>query len=63
MKCEYHHASKTMFIDDCMKTLRKKKHTMIKRNDTTATTAAAVDNDECIIFGLVCESERITANA
>lgn len=50
MKCEYHHASKTMFIDDCMKTLRKKEHTMIKRNDTTATTAAAVDNDESIIY-------------
>lgn len=49
MKCEYHHASKTMFIDDCMKTLRKKEHTIIKRNDTTATTTM-VDNDECIIY-------------
>ena len=49
MKCEYHHASKTMFIDDCMKTLRKKEHTIIKRNDTSAITTT-VDNDECIIY-------------
>ena len=49
MKCEYH-ASKTMFIDNCMKTLRKKEHTMIKRNDTTTITTTAVDNDECIIY-------------
>ena len=47
MNCDYH-ASKTMFIDDCMKTLRRKEHTTTRRNDKCNTTTML--SDEHMIY-------------